>query len=50
MWKSQPTLQHGTQNVNTHNRTTQKTKRYDQYGLTKKPQIKLEVNSCARAG
>ena len=25
MWKSQQTSQHGTQNVKTHNRTTQKT-------------------------
>ena len=36
MWKPQSKLQHGTQNVNTHGRTTQKTKKYEQHGLTKK--------------
>ena len=36
MWKPQSKLQHGTQNVNTHSWTTQKTKKYEQHGLTKK--------------
>ena len=36
MWKPQSKLQHETQNVNTHSRTTQKTKKYEQHGLTKK--------------
>ena len=32
MWKSSRTSQHETQNVKTHNRTTQKTKKNEQHG------------------
>ena len=46
MWKSKRKSQHGTQNVNTHNRTTQKTKKMSNTDSTNKP----GVNSCAREG
>ena len=43
---SMQTSQHGTQNVNTHNRTTQKAKKMNNTNSTKKP----EVNAGAREG
>jgi hypothetical protein len=46
MWKSKRKSQHGTQNVDTHNRTTQKTKKMSNTDPTNKP----GVNSCAREG
>ena len=45
MRKSQRTSQHGTKNVNTHNRTTQKTKQDEQHGPH---QINRGMNSGAR--
>jgi hypothetical protein len=46
MWKSKRKSQHRTQNVDTHNRTTQKTKKMSNTDSTNKPW----VNSCAREG
>ena len=41
MWKSEQTSQHGTQNVKTHNRTTQKSKKMSNTDPTKKPRVNL---------
>jgi PKD repeat protein len=46
MWKSKRKSQHGTQNVNTHNRTTQKNNEMSNTDPTNKP----GVSACAREG
>ena len=61
MWKLQSTLQHETQNVDAHSRTTQKTKKVvsnmnsqknekKTKKRKKKGNIKTEVNPCVREG
>ena len=43
MWKSERTSQHRTQNVKTHNRTTQISKKMSNTDPTKKPGVNLCV-------